>query len=61
MKLGDNVKYTDKDGNMILAVIQAKTTDNSIIISIPGGETISIAADDVSEAISEELDIDDEE
>ena len=53
MKLGDNVKYTDEDNNEILAVIQAKTEDGKVVISLPGG--ISLAVD--SSDLDDDLDI----
>ena len=53
MNLGDNVKYTDEDGNEILAVIQKKQSDGKIVISLCGeGKTIAVEKSEVSSDLS---------
>lgn len=52
MKLGDNVKYTDEDNNEILAVIQAKTEDGKLVISLPGGVSLTVDSSEVDDDLS---------
>ena len=52
MNLGDYVKYTDDDGNELLAQIQAKLTDGQLVISLAGGTTIKVDSGDVDADLS---------
>lgn len=52
MKLGDSVKYTDEDNNEVLAVIQAKTQDGKIVISLPGGASLTVDTKEVDSDLS---------
>ncbi len=51
LSLGQNVKYTDENNNAVLAVIQAATSDGDIVISLPGGATLTVQQSDVSDEL----------
>lgn len=51
MNLGDNVKYTDEEGNEILTVIQKKTSDGKIGISL-GDKVIYVEESEIDSDLS---------
>ena len=57
LSLGQSVKYTNDEGDNILATIQASNSDGDVTIALPGGNTLTIASGDIASKISDQLKI----